>query len=202
MTVIDVLGQPCPIPVVKAKRAIAQLPDHGGVIRVLVDNAAACENLAKMAGGCGYSHMTEPRAGDTFAVTITVGEGRQESAGSPQIRPASHDGGLVVAIGTDSMGRGSEELGKVLIKGFIFSLTQLREPPFALLFFNSGVSLVTEGSNTLGDLKELAAKGASIWACGTCVDYYGLREKIAVGEITNMYGIVETMNAAGRLLNL
>lgn len=200
---IDVLGQPCPIPVVKAKQAIAQLPAGGGVIRVLVDNTLACENLGKMASGSGYGHRAEPCADGTFAVTITVGEGPREPEGLPETAPSRPNGsGLVVAVGSDAMGKGSEELGKILIKGFVFSLSELPVPPRALLFFNSGIHLVTEGANTVEDLKKLAAKGVTILVCGTCVDYYGCKDRIAVGEITNMYGIVEAMNAAGQLLNL
>lgn len=201
MITIDALGQPCPIPVVKARQAVVGLPPQGGVVSVLVDNAVACQNLAKMAEGSGYSHKTQQRPDGVFAFTITVGEGRvADSSLAPP--PPSGGGGLAVAIGSDAMGRGSEELGKLLIKGFLFSLSELPEPPEALLFFNGGVHLAVKDANTVEDLQGLAAKGTRILVCGTCADYYGCREQIAVGEIADMYGITQAMSAAGRLLSL
>jgi selenium metabolism protein YedF len=100
------------------------------------------------------------------------------------------------------MGSGNDDLGAILIKGFIYSLTELDKPPEAVLFFNSGVRLTTEGSTALEDLKKLEEKGTVISSCGTCLDFYKVKEKLAVGGVTNMYAIVEAMKEAGRLINL
>ncbi len=204
MTIIDALGQPCPIPVVLTKKAITALPPGGGV-QVLVDNIVACENLAKMAKGMNVGYSMQEEAAQRFRVTITVGVNPiPQNLPHPDVKksPADCRDGLVVAIGRNSMGHGSEELGKILIKGFIFSLSQLELPPRALLFFNSGVQLTIDGSGTVEDLKKLAARGTDIMVCGTCADYYSLKEQIAVGEITNMYGIVETMAGADNVINI
>jgi selenium metabolism protein YedF len=88
------------------------------------------------------------------------------------------------------------------MKGFIYSLTELDTPPETVLFFNSGVKLTTEGSNAIADLKKLETKGTVIASCGTCLDFYQLKEKLAVGSVTNMYAIVAAMSGAGRLINL
>ena len=98
------------------------------------------------------------------------------------------------------MGEGKEDLGKVLIKGFIFALTQLEELPKTILFYNGGAKITAEGSESLEDLKTLEAQGVEIMTCGTCLDYYGLKEKLKVGTVTNMYSIVETMNNADKIL--
>ena len=98
------------------------------------------------------------------------------------------------------MGSGNDELGKVLIKGFIFAVTQLDTLPKTMLFYNGGATLTTEGSDSLEDLKSLEAQGVEIMTCGTCLDYYGLKDKLAVGTVTNMYSIVETMAKAGRIV--
>ena len=98
------------------------------------------------------------------------------------------------------MGEGNEELGKVLIKGFIFALTQLEELPKTILFYNGGAKITAEGSESLEDLKTLEAQGVEIMTCGTCLDYYGLKEKLQVGTVTNMYSIVETMNHADKII--
>ena len=109
---------------------------------------------------------------------------------------------VAVAIGKDTMGEGSEELGKILIKGFIYSLSELPVAPASIMFFNSGVFLAAEGANTVGDLRKLEARGAKILICGTCVDYYGLQGKLAVGTVTDMYGITEELVSAGKVINI
>lgn len=209
MITIDALGQPCPIPVVRAKKAIAELPESGGTVEVLVNNRVACENLGKMASGSGYRHETRALPDGNFRTVIFVGAGAGASsaavAGSPALecQPLPETGaGLVVAIGGNSMGRGSEELGRILIKGFIYSLSQLSPLPQAVLFFNSGVKLTFAGANTVDDIQALKDGGCVVWVCGTCVDYFKDEGTVAVGDVTNMYGIVEAMNAGRRLISI
>ena len=93
-----------------------------------------------------------------------------------------------------------QKLGKVLMKGFLFAVTQLDELPKTMLFYNGGATLTTEGSDSLEDLKSLEAQGVTIKTCGTCLNYYGLTEKLCVGEVTNMYDIVETMAKASKVI--
>ena len=108
--------------------------------------------------------------------------------------------GLVVAVASDVMGQGSDELGATLMKGFLFALGQLPQLPGTVLFYNGGATLTTEGSDSLEDLKSLEAMGVEIMTCGTCLDYYGLKEKLAVGSVTNMYSIVETLAGASKII--
>jgi len=110
--------------------------------------------------------------------------------------------GLVVAISADSMGRGSDELGKILVKAFIYSLTELATPPDALVFFNSGARLATNESNTIEDLRSLEEKGTKLLICGTCVNYYGFKDKLAVGSVSNMSEIAQTMANAANVINI
>ena len=105
-----------------------------------------------------------------------------------------------MVVASDRMGEGNDELGKVLIKSFIFAVTQLEQLPKTMLFYNGGATLTTEGSDSLEDLKSLEAQGVEILTCGTCLDYYGLKDKLAVGGVTNMYSIVEAMAGAGRII--
>ncbi len=205
---IDALGQPCPIPVVRAKKAIAELPESGGAVEVMVDNRVACENLGKMADGSGYRHETRELPDGNFRTVITVGAGAAAaaavaSAPAPECPPLPETGaGLVVAIGGNSMGRGSEELGRILIKGFIYSLSQLAPLPQAVLYFNSGVKLPFAGAYTEEDIQALKDGGCAVWVCGTCVDYFKDEGTVAVGDVTNMYGIVEAMNSGARLISI
>lgn len=204
MKKLDATGLTCPAPVIMAKKAVSELPAEGGAVTIYVDNETACENLSKMCEGKGYECKIEKKKARRYAVIITVGKDRPQEKNMEIALPIfpSFQGSLVVAISRESMGSGSEELGKILIKGFIYSLTQLEMPPKTLLFFNGGVKLALEGATTLEDLKTLESKGVKIKICGTCVNYYNCKEQIAVGEIVNMYDITEAMSKGQPLINI
>ena len=198
MITVNAMGDNCPIPVIKTKKAMAALTGPE-TIEVLVDNEIAVQNVTKMASSSG-GKVTSEKLGDAeYKVTIEMelapaAEGA-EAGGAPDARDNT-----VVVVSSDRMGSGNDELGKVLIKGFIFAVTQLDTLPKTMLFYNGGATLTTEGSDSLEDLKSLEAQGVEIMTCGTCLDYYGLKDKLAVGTVTNMYSIVETMAKAGRIV--
>ena len=98
------------------------------------------------------------------------------------------------------MGTGDETLGKVLMKGFFYALSQSYKLPSAILFYNSGIFLTTEGSETIDDLKAMEAQGVEILSCGTCLDYYNRKDQLLAGEIGNMYDIVQAMTKAGKII--
>lgn len=205
MTHIDAIGQACPIPVIRAKKALEALGQEGGVVGVLVDSDISRQNLQKMATGLGYQSEYVQKENGTIEVTIVVGEGcaaSENCAVDVDQEGAEDNSGLVVAIGRDTMGEGSEELGRILIKGFIFALKELTPPPKTVLFFNSGAYLTSNDSNSLEDIQALEAAGTVILTCGTCTNYYGITEKLGVGEIANMYVIVTEMAGAKRLINI
>ena len=198
MIKVNAIGDTCPIPVVKAKNAIKEL-GGAGVVEVLVDNEIAVQNLGKMAKQKGYAFTSEKLGAAEFKVTMTVGESaeQQNVDDIPEVCAVpGHKKNVVVAINSAKMGVGHDELGGVLIKGFIFALTQMDELPSAILFYNGGATLTTEGSTSLEDLKNLADQGVEIMTCGTCLNYYNLSDKLAVGEVTNMYAIVEKLTTA------
>lgn len=206
MLTIDALGKACPIPVVLAKKEAEKLSSTGGEFTILVDNQPACENLKKMANGNGYSIDVEEIETDKFSVKINVS--KQSTTSNPISKPVQEqvhtvsNKGPVVVLSKDSMGQGSEELGKILIKGFIFSLTELERIPKTVLLFNSGVLLATKDSNTLEDLITLEQKGTEICVCGTCANYFSVTESIGVGKIVNMMNIVESMSSAQSIINI
>ena len=119
-----------------------------------------------------------------------------------QICAAPARGPVIVAIGSAEMGNGDPKLGKILMKSFLYSLTQLDALPQTVLFFNGGVRMTTEGSESIEDLKALEAQGVEILSCGTCLDFYGLKDKLRVGGITNMYVIAQTMAEAGNVVKI
>jgi selenium metabolism protein YedF len=204
--IINVTGKPCPIPVIEAKKALRAAA--GNSVRVLVDNDIARQNLEKMARGMGRDFSYETREDGAILVTIGAstpgvsGPGSSAMGAPAAAQTGAAEGSLVVAIGRNTMGAGDDELGAILIKSFIYSLTELDTTPETILFFNSGVRLTTEGSNVLGDLKTLEEKGAIISSCGTCLDFYKLKEKLAIGNVTNMYAIASAMGSAGKVINI
>ena len=167
-------------------------------IEVLVDNEVAVQNVTKMAESSGGQVHSEKLGDAEYKVTISMQGAPQVQEDTACIPDAKGD--LVVVVSSDRMGTGNDELGKVLIKGFIFAVTQLDTLPKAMLFYNGGVTLTTEGSPALEDLKSLEAQGVEIMSCGTCLDYYGLKDKLAVGSVTNMYNIVETQAKATKVI--
>ena len=103
---------------------------------------------------------------------------------------------MLVVLSANTMGTGEEKLGKALMKAFVFALTKQDVLPETILCYNTGAYLTTEGADTLEDLKLLESEGVTILTCGTCLDFYGLKEKLMVGGVTNMYDIVERMESA------
>ena len=189
--IVDAVGDQCPIPVVKATRALRELTEPG-TLEVRVDNEIAVQNLTRMAAGNHLPVKSEKKGEHLFVVTMEVAA---PVGDAPVEEPA-----LVVAVDSETMGRGSDELGKLLMKSFLFAVTQLPQLPKTMLFYNGGARLTAEGSDSLEDLKGLEAQGVEILTCGTCLNFYGLADQLAVGGVTNMYSIVETLANAGKVI--
>ena len=111
-------------------------------------------------------------------------------------------GNTVIAIGTDCMGSGDDNLGATLMKGYIYAVSQQEELPKAILFYNGGAKLTVEGAVSVEDLKNMEAQGVEILTCGTCLNFYGLTDKLAVGTVTNMYNIVEKLTSASKVIRV
>lgn len=193
---VDARGQACPQPVILARRALAQASE----VTVIVDNTTARENVAAMARSQGHAVRIEERGGE-FLVHITA-QGAVAPAPAPAPSAAPAAGPLVVLLAGDTLGRGAEELGGILVRSFLHTLNEVEPRPDVLIFLNSAVRLVVEGSPVLDDLRALAAGGVQVLACGTCLGYYELKDKVAVGTISNMYTIAETLLGAGKVIAL
>lgn len=201
MTILDMTGKPCPIPVVEAKKALAQ--PKADAVQLIVDNIVAVQNLKKMADGMGYAFAQTQQGEDKYVVVLAVQEGAAPAvAEQANATESAANGGLAVLITSACMGTGEDELGKMLMKGFIFSLTELTPTPEAVIFLNSGAYLTSEGSAAIEDLKALEEKGCEVLTCGTCANYYKIAEKLAVGTITDMMGITTRTAGAARLITL
>ena len=199
--VVNAIGEQCPIPVVKATRALREMTEPG-TLEVHVDNEIAVQNLTRMAAGHHLTAKAEKRGERAFVVVMEVAAPVGDTpVEEPELTCAPDQrGDLVVAVDTDAMGRGSEELGRTLMKGFLFAVSQLPQLPKTILFYNGGARLTVAGSDSLEDLKNMEAQGVEILTCGTCLNFYGLTEKLAVGSVTNMYSIVEKLAGAGKVV--
>ncbi len=189
---VDARGLACPQPVVLAKKALA---DHDEVV-VLVDDATARENVRKLAASLGCAVSEQGRGTDTL-LTIT------RQAACPLAEEIIAAGGPVVAVlGSDTMGSGDDTLGAVLMKSFLHTLPDTSPRPDVLVLFNTAVRLAVEGSEVLDDLHALAGKGTRILVCGTCLGFFELKHRLAVGSVSNMYDIAQTMLQAGRIVRV
>lgn len=194
--VVDVRGKLCPVPVIESKKAMDASPE--AVIVTVVDNEVSRDNVIKLGkskkyavgiqqrGSAYYIRMTPP--GNDIVINQTESVATvHEKKGIPEV------GGRVLLMTKDYLGEGSEELGRSLMKTFWFCLTEADVKPKKIFFINSGVKMVAEGSEHLENLQALADAGVEIAACGICLDFYGLKESVKVGTITNMYVISDSM---------
>jgi selenium metabolism protein YedF len=199
--VLDERGKACPLPVVETRREL--LGDATAGVRVIVDNRAAVENVSRLAQSMGRTVRVEEKSGTEFHLVIAAAVARSGAQSGPAgAMPSAPPGGCgnVVLIGSTELGTGDAELGRTLMRMFVFTLKEVEPPPSAILFVNSGVRLTTEGSPLLDDIRELADRGVEVLSCGTCLDYYGLKEKLQVGKVTNMFQIVTLLSTADRLV--
>lgn len=199
---IDARGEQCPVPVVKAKKALDRAV-RGDVIEIHVDNDMAVQNLGKMAKSQNCPSTNEQVDSKHFIVRIEAGGDGSALAdlqAEPGAAAAAGRKQTVAVIDSAAMGTGDEKLGRILMKGFLYALSQLTELPAKILFYNSGVYLTTEGSDSLDDLKSMQEQGVEIFSCGTCLDFYERKDKLLVGDISNMYQIVEAMAQADHVI--
>jgi len=193
---VDARGMACPQPVLAAKKALDSIAD--GVVTVIVDNKVAKENVLKFAAANNCGAVVSETDGH-FRLTITKGSG---AAGEQPLPQSPAHPAVVYLITKNTLGHGNDELGAVLMKSFLYTLVETEPKPQALLFINSGVLLTTEGSPVLGHLQTLAGQDVQLLSCGTCLDYYQLKDKLAAGTVTNMYTIVEALSGAGKAITL
>ncbi len=185
---VDAIGLTCPMPIIKTKKALKGV--ESGKVEVSVDNDTSKENLEKMASEMGLSFETT-REGDIWKVTIDKKEAVEKKTAEKS---------TVIVIASDKMGEGDEELGKTLLKGFIYTLTEMETLPKMILFYNGGAKVTAEGSVSIEDLKELESRGVEILTCGACLNFYELQ--VGVGSVTNMYSIIEKQMTAERIIRV
>ncbi len=189
--IVDARGLACPHPVLLTSKA---LPEADEVVTI-VDNEAAKENVSRLAASQGFQvSVEEKEEGIYLHMTRSTVTKPQE----PGIIPVP--GATLLLIASDGLGRGSEELGGILMRSFIYTLSEVTPRLNRIIFINSGVKLVTKGSEVLDDLHTLESQGIEILACGTCLGYYNLKGSVEVGQISNMYDIALALLQAVKII--
>jgi len=193
MQTIDCRNMACPLPVVTVKRALEGA--GGESIRVLLDDGAPRENVIRFAAGRGYRVSEEIADGGYALVIDGVGSAEAEDAANPR-----KSGPAVILVASDRLGDGPEELGRLLMKNFLITLLDLQKLPDRIFFVNTGVLLTTEGSELLGALEQLGNRGVEILSCGVCLDYFQRKDKLSVGQVTNMFTIADALLTSGEVI--
>jgi selenium metabolism protein YedF len=193
---IDARGKACPEPVMLTKKAL----DAHDEVKVLVSDQVAEENVKRLAQGMGCSVKVERSGGESSLSIVRPaspgpGGGTDVCTGLYAAR-----GPVVVVISSDCMGRGNDELGRLLMRSFLHTLAEAGEKPDVMIFLNTGVLLAVKGSEVLADLESLAGAGVRILACGTCLGFFEKKVQLGAGTVSNMYDIAETMLGAGKII--
>ena len=201
MITVNAVGKACPEPVIMTRAAV----EKGAVeLEVLVDNAVAVSNVTRFLEGQGFRVQHRENGGE-FKVTARR-EGAAASVGSaPAAGPAPCNRGgarLAVLIAGKTLGREDKELGEVLIKGFLGTLSKLETPPAVLALMNEGVKLALPDASTCDHLKDLERTGTKILVCGTCTTHFGITERVGVGTVSNMFEILEAVTGADKVLSV
>ena len=206
---VDARGLDCPKPLLRTKQALEQ--EDFETITVLVGNVPARENILRFLGHSGMKNIEWSELGnDEFSISAIRGEesSASETDDKPAIKPvklspqSSEAAGKTVLIASSRMGFGKEELGRLLLKGYVYTMTQLDIPPRCIVLMNEGVKLSLQDSESLEDLKSLVGKGVKLLVCGTCLDFLNVRDEMKVGVISNMYEIASELHAPGELISL
>lgn len=192
---IDARGLGCPKPVINTKRELDKIEQ--GIVVTTVDNKIAKENIIKLANSLNCETKILKEEKDLITIEIKKGENVIiEGPKNEQLEDRC------IFISSDKMGQGNDELGEVLIKGYIYTLTEAKPYPKYIVFVNSGVKLSAQNPSTIENLKILESAGVEILSCGTCLDYYDLKDNLQVGSVTNMYTIVDIMNNSSQTISI
>jgi selenium metabolism protein YedF len=199
MQTVDGKGLLCPQPLILTRKALKNcLP--GETLKIECDNRTAYQNILTYLKDQSLSPEGKESDG-LFSITVVNQPVEAvEASGSCSIDPGICSSSYVVVVSSDKMGEGDPQLGSILIKGFLNALIEQPVLPTHLLFYNAGVKLTTVDSGVSSALLALEENGVEILSCGTCVDFYDIRGKMAVGKISNMFTLTETMAKTGHII--
>lgn len=197
---IDARGQLCPKPLILAKKALND-PATGPEFLLLIDNATAKENVERFLADNKVPFRTVQK-GNEYHLTVSRIEKPVTAATDEYcpVTPEAARGAHIICITGETMGRGDEVLGAVLMKGFVNTIKEIEPLPRRIVFYNGGVKLALDDSPLLPALRELETRGVELLICGTCADFYKVKERVAVGRISNMYDILGALTGASKVV--
>jgi len=197
MQTIDCRGQACPAPVIATKKALEASPEG---ICVLLDDGAPRENVTRFARNRGYQ-VAEAVDGDGWSLLLT-GSATIATSAAPLSTAVPTGGNRILLVTSDRLGDGPEELGRLLMKNFLATLLETEQQPDQILFLNTGVLLAVQGAETVEALQRLEERGAELFSCGVCLDFFQQKERLAVGTVTNMFSTAECLLNAASVIKL
>ena len=195
---VDARNLTCPQPVILTRKAMADSAE----VLTIVNSATSRDNVRRMAEKAGRTVTVEEQGGEFHLHILGAGVEPAGATAPPAGTAGGSAGPLVLVVSDRQMGRGDQQLGEILVRGFFHTLGEVEPRPDTIIFFNAGVWLPVDGSPVLADLQALEESGVRVLSCGTCLNHYGLTAQLAVGVVSNMYDIAETMLSAGKIVNL
>jgi selenium metabolism protein YedF len=196
--ILDFRGLGCPKPVMETRKAL----QSENVLTVIVDSRAARENVSRLASRSGCQVRIEEKDNEVYIHIEREGDAQAQEKSEPESSTQATSGSLALVIASDTVGSGDDELGRILMRAFMTTFLEVEPRPDIIIFMNNGVRLAISDSPVLDDLQVLANEGVEILICGTCLNYFGLTDRVVVGEISNAYTIAETMLQARKIVRL
>jgi len=187
---IDARGLSCPQPVILTKKIMDE--KSGEEIITIVDNTAARENVSKLAASQGYDFSVETQGSESH-----IRMSPRITDNGPEVEECRD---LVILVKSQHFGQGDENLGEVLMKSWAYTLTEMSGQIQSIIFMNGGVHLTTEGSPILEHLHFLEKEGVQILSCGTCLDFFAKKDRLQVGQVTNMYTAMDLLASGAKNL--
>ena len=189
---IDAGGKQCPIPVIMAKK---ELEAGEQDVEIIVDGPTQVGNLERLGDALGRKATSEA-FGDKFLVKFANGE----TIKGAQVAEADT---YAVFFNTNAIGTNNSELGGNLAKMAIFTLSESERVPSYVLFMNEGVKLPAgDEPQIIENLNTLIEKGTQVLVCGTCLNFYGIKDDLKVGTVSNMYDILGAMQEVSKVIKL
>lgn len=200
MKTVDAKGKLCPVPLIMTKKALTELQENESM-DILLDNETSLSNVSHFLNEYKMQFSVEKQGKDiTIHVNKTGIIPDNAKAEDFCAIPDKNISGYVIMIKSNRLGEGAEELGEILIRGFINTLPDIESKPDKIIFLNSGIFLSLKDSSVLESLKKLESYGIEILVCGTCLDYYNKKDQLGAGHISNMYDILESITKASKVI--
>ncbi|HBS85546.1 MAG: hypothetical protein A2W91_17195 [Bacteroidetes bacterium GWF2_38_335] len=200
MKKLNAKGKLCPVPLIMTKKELQTMEENESLL-ILLDNETSVKNVSRFLQDNGMSVNIIEKSGVWELQVVKKGNKFEQSNPENYCEidlPKTHS--FVICFQNDKMGHGAEELGKILIKGFINTLPDATILPSTMIFLNSGIHLVTKDSPVIASIKKLEEKGVNILTCGTCLDYYKKMQELGAGKVSNMYEIIEKLSSASKVI--